>query len=114
MTAQARIEAPMAFTVAKLAARWDCSETAIRAMIDRKELASFRIGIALRIPASEVERIECPTPSNASGVDTPLSGEIADNDEGENSTPRIDRAQKPKRARYGKLATVHPGPWPGS
>ena len=114
MTAQARIEAPLAFTVAKLAARWDCSETAIRAMIDRKELASFRIGIALRIPASEVERIECPTPCSASEVDMPLSGEKADNDEGEGSTPRIDRAQKPRRARYGKLAIVRHGPWEGS
>ena len=106
-----RHEAPMAFTVERLAARWDCSESAIRAMIERGQLATFRIGIAIRIPVSEVERIECPTPSNASEADMPLSGMSAESEGDEGSTPRIDRAQKPRHARYGKLATVHPGPW---
>lgn len=114
MTARARIEQPMAFTVKRLAERWDCSESAIRAMIERGELATFPIGTALRIHASEVERIECPTPSNASEAGTPLSGERADNDEGDGSTPKIGRARKPRPVRYGKQATVHRGPWEGS
>ena len=48
----------IAFTVPSLASRWDCSEGLIRKMIDRGELRSFRLGILIRVPADEVERIE--------------------------------------------------------
>lgn len=46
------------FTVAKLAKRWECSETVIRGMIEREELQSFRIGTLIRIPVAAVHQIE--------------------------------------------------------
>lgn len=102
----------MAFTVATLAHRWQCSEGVIRKCIDRREIASFRLGTSIRIPASEVARIECLTPSSDSEEDMPSSGESKASEEGEGFTPKIDRAQRPRPAGYGPLATVHRGPWP--
>lgn len=46
------------FSVSKLAARWACSEGAIRKKIERGELAAFRLGKLIRIRAEEVERVE--------------------------------------------------------
>lgn len=42
-----------------LAAHWGCSAEKIRIMCKRGELASFRLGKLIRIPAAEVERYEC-------------------------------------------------------
>ena len=42
-----------------LAERWGCSAQKIRNMIHAGELAGFRLGKLIRIPASEVERYEC-------------------------------------------------------
>lgn len=42
-----------------LATRWDCSSEMIRRMYHAGELAGFRLGKLIRIPASEVERVEC-------------------------------------------------------
>lgn len=65
------------FTVRTLAQRWGCSEGAVRNRIAANELRTFRIGALIRIPASEVERIECPnTASNDSAADTPSSGSM--------------------------------------
>lgn len=47
------------YTVATLAARWQCSEQHIRDIIHKNELACFRAGRLIRIPAAEVERVEC-------------------------------------------------------
>ncbi len=47
------------YTVATLAARWQCSEQHIRDIIRKNELACFRAGRLIRIPAAEVERVEC-------------------------------------------------------
>lgn len=105
------MSAPTAFTVASLAERWNCSEGVIRKCIERGDIAAFRLGTLIRISAAEVARIECLTPCNASGEDTPLSGTSAANDEGEDSTPKIDRARKPRHAAYGQQATIHHGPW---
>jgi excisionase family DNA binding protein len=103
---------PPPFTVPTLASRWECSEGLIRKMIDRGELRSFRIGALIRIPAGEVERIECQdTASNDSVADMPLSGTNMESGEGGPSTPKIARARKPKHAAYGKPATIHRGPW---
>lgn len=49
---------PAVFTPDTLADRWACSAQHVRDMIGRGELRSFRAGKLLRIPASEVERIE--------------------------------------------------------
>jgi excisionase family DNA binding protein len=47
-----------------LAARWGCSAEKVRLMYRDGELAGFRLGKLIRIPAAEVERYECQnTPS---------------------------------------------------
>ena len=99
------------FTVPALAARWGCSEGLIRKMIERGELSSFRLGVLIRVPASEVAKIECPTASNDSEADLQSSGARTESDEGEPFTPKIDRARKPRPAASGKQATIHRGPW---
>lgn len=54
-------ESPSArpFSPETLGQRWACSSQTVRLMIRRGELASFRLGKLYRIPASEVERVEC-------------------------------------------------------
>lgn len=101
------------FSVPNLADRWECSEGLVRKMIERGELRSFRIGALIRIPADEVERVECQslTASNDSEADTPSFGERTGTDDGGGSTPRIDRARKPRPVAYGLPATIHRGPW---
>lgn len=47
------------FSPETLAERWACSSQTVRLMIRRGELAAFRLGKLYRIPASEVERVEC-------------------------------------------------------
>lgn len=49
-----------------LAERWGCSAEKIRRMYHDGELAGFRLGKLIRIPANEVERVEClNTPSDS-------------------------------------------------
>lgn len=55
------------YSVAALADRWGCSETCIRDMIHRRELSCFRAGRLIRIPAWEVERVEC----GSNGIEGP-------------------------------------------
>jgi hypothetical protein len=83
-------------------------------MIERGELRSFRIGALIRIPADEVERIECQnlTASSDSAADTQSCGPSAESDGAGGSTPRIGRAQRPRHADYGMpAATVIRGRW---
>jgi excisionase family DNA binding protein len=42
-----------------LADRWGCSAEKIRRMFHDGELAGFRLGKLIRIPAAEVDRYEC-------------------------------------------------------
>lgn len=49
-----------------LAARWDCSAEKVRLMCRDDELASFRLGKLIRIPAAEVERYECQNTGSSS------------------------------------------------
>ena len=49
------------FTPESLADRWECSAEKIRKMVRSGEIASFKLGKLIRIPAVEVERIECLT-----------------------------------------------------
>lgn len=51
-------EAPP-FSVRSLAARWDCSQGAVRNLIRAGKISHFRIGDLIRIPAEEVGRFEC-------------------------------------------------------
>lgn len=105
------------FTVPNLAARWECSEGLIRKMIERGQLRSFRLGVLIRVPAEEVERIECQSQSeshiasNGSGASLPSSGTLTENGGGGNSTPKISRARKPRLGEFGPQATIHHGPW---
>jgi excisionase family DNA binding protein len=63
------------FTVETLAERWGCSAGAIRNRINAGEIQVFRIGTLIRIPANEVEKIECPNMlSSASEVGSQSSG----------------------------------------
>lgn len=59
-----------------LADRWGCSAEKVRLMCRDGELASFRLGKLIRIPASEVERVEClNTPSPSTGENGPCFSE---------------------------------------
>lgn len=103
---------PKPFTVPNLAQRWGCSEGLIRKMIDRGELRSFRLGILIRVPAEEVERVECQTeshtPSSGSSTDSPWCGGNTESADASASTRRIVRAPRQKRALSGpRGATSH-------
>ena len=102
-----------AFTVASLAAQWECSEGVIRKLIAGGQLRSFRIGTLVRIPADEVERFECQNiASNDSEADSPSSGETKQESAIARSLPRpIVSGRKQKRASGGGSATVLNGPW---
>lgn len=47
------------YTPEALAERWACSAQKIRQMAQDGRIACFRLGRLIRIPAIEVERIEC-------------------------------------------------------
>lgn len=47
------------FSPQTLADRWGCSAEMVRQMCRRGDLAWFPLGKLIRIPANEVERIEC-------------------------------------------------------
>lgn len=47
------------YSLEMLADRWGCSAEKVRQMFHGGELAGFRLGKLIRIPAIEVERIEC-------------------------------------------------------
>ncbi len=49
------------FSPETLADRWGCSAEKIRRMYHHGDLTGFRLGKLIRIPANEVERIECQT-----------------------------------------------------
>lgn len=101
----------IAFTVPSLASRWDCSEGLIRKMIDRGELRSFRLGILIRVPADEVERIECQshTQSSGSGEASPSSGGRMESAGAAPSTPTIGRARRRRLAPSGAPAGMSRG-----
>lgn len=101
------------YSVETLAQRWGCGESTVRNLIKRGELATFRIGILIRISADEVGRYECHnTQCSDSAADTPSSIEMSTEPADEEpSTPKIGRARKPRHAASGKGATIHHGPW---
>ena len=103
------------FTVATLAQRWACSEGAVRARILKGELRTFRIGALIRIPASEVERIECPnTQSSASEVASPSSGAMKTASATALVSPRpIGSARRRRPDNDGAEATILRGQWGG-
>ena len=61
------------FSPERLAERWGCSAEKVRRMYHDRQLAGFRLGKLIRIPAVEVERYECQnTPSDGIGTDSSL------------------------------------------
>lgn len=88
----------MNFTVAKLAERWECSRTAVYALIRSGKIRTFSIGdperdgnerrrmSGLRITLEEVERWE--------GRDKPTDPETAPSDDGETSGSPTSRQMK--------------------
>lgn len=56
------------FTPETLGERWGCSGNKIRHMFHDGELAGFRLGKLIRIPAVEVERYECAQTRAASAT----------------------------------------------
>jgi hypothetical protein len=104
------------YTVASLAAEWECSEAVIRKEIAAGRLGHFRIGTLIRIPVEEARRYECQvTPSNDSEVPTPASSETSMAGAAANGSMRpIGLAPKRRRAGGGSGTTVQRGPWAGS
>jgi excisionase family DNA binding protein len=105
-----------AFTVASLAAEWECSPGVIRKLIGEGRLGHFRIGALIRIPAEEVRRFECQNiASNDSEAVSPSSIETPSADDIESDyRPRTVLGQKRRLGGDGPQgATVHRGPWGG-
>ena len=62
------------FTPESLGERWGCSGQKIRNMFHSGELAGFRLGKLIRIPAIEVERYECAsTPITSDTKSSPIA-----------------------------------------
>jgi excisionase family DNA binding protein len=59
------------FSPETLGERWLCSSEKIRQMCRKGELSHFRLGKLIRIPANEVERLEC---QNTASSDTDGNG----------------------------------------
>src|SRR3546814_14497519 len=101
MTALQKVEKP--FTVPNLAARWECSEGLIRKMIDRGELRSFRLGVLIRIPADDVERIECQTTQSRDSEErSPSLGTRMEIEHDAVHQPRIRRARSTEPGEGGR------------
>jgi excisionase family DNA binding protein len=67
------------FSPETLADRWACSAEKVRQMCRRGDISYFRLGKLIRIPANEVERVECQNiascgteDSGASPTDLPV------------------------------------------
>lgn len=102
-----------AFTVASLAAEWECSEGVIRKAIHDGRLGCFRVGTLIRIPADEVRRFECQTTaSNDSAAASQSSGETSEESATDKLLPRpIALGRRQRHGSGGDSATVLHGPW---
>jgi excisionase family DNA binding protein len=61
------------FSPETLATRWSCSSETVRQMCRRGDLSFFRLGKLIRIPANEVDRVEC---QNTASSDTEANGAL--------------------------------------
>src|SRR5690349_14005098 len=94
-----------AFTVASLAAEWECSEGVVRKLIANGELGCFRLGVLIRIPAEEVARFECQNlPSNASEADMQSLGAMPKGSGGAGSSKLPIAPQRKRRRGPGGIA----------
>jgi excisionase family DNA binding protein len=88
------------YTPETLADRWSCSAEQIRKMIHRGELAGFRLGKLIRIPAIEVERFEAAC---SQAVENTSSSNTA-----ENMLSRSAEVQLGDASRLARLMLVTP------
>jgi excisionase family DNA binding protein len=63
------------FTVTELAAKWRCNPASIYRLVDRGQLAAFRIGRHIRIPQSAVEAFAGGSPVTPAEQQAALLGE---------------------------------------
>jgi excisionase family DNA binding protein len=61
------------FSPETLGDRWGCSSEHVRQMCRRGDLSYFRLGKLIRIPAHEVNRIECLNTGSSSTEDNTAS-----------------------------------------
>jgi excisionase family DNA binding protein len=54
------------FTAETLAERWNCSAQHVRDLVATGQLAAFRVGRLIRIPAAVVREFECPNLESSS------------------------------------------------
>jgi excisionase family DNA binding protein len=74
MTRAARFsQADRPYSPETLADRWSCSSETVRQMCRRGDLSYFRLGKLIRIPANEVERVECLNGGSSSTEDSGAS-----------------------------------------
>ncbi|NVD45719.1 excisionase family DNA-binding protein [Altererythrobacter sp. HHU K3-1] len=91
-----------------LAARWGCSAEKVRLMYHAGELAGFRLGKLIRIPAAEVDRYECQnTPSHGTEISSQSHGESRDENTREESRLARLTNDEPKQSagRFGNAST---------
>lgn len=105
-----------AYSVPRLAERWDCSREMIYKLVKSNRLQVFRLGGLIRISVAEVERYECQTTAcSGSEGDLPSSGNRQTaSDTGDNLAQQIGRGRKQRRVEFGSPAEVINGPWGGS
>jgi hypothetical protein len=103
-----------AYTVATLAAEWDCSEGVIRKLVAAGDLRCFRLGTLIRIAAEEARRFECQnTPSSGleadsqSSIGTPLESATGS----DFRRPTVLGRRRKLGGDGPQGATVHHGPW---
>jgi excisionase family DNA binding protein len=88
------------FSPETLAERWGCSAEKVRQMFHQGELAGFRLGKLIRIPANEVERFEAACSQETMNIN---SSNIA-----ENTPSRSERDRLAVASRLGRLTLVTP------
>lgn len=68
------------FSPETLGDRWGCSAEKVRLMCRAGEIASFRLGKLIRIPANEVERYECQNTESSSTAANSASPSLIQNE----------------------------------
>jgi excisionase family DNA binding protein len=101
-----------AYRVPQLADRWGCSPGHIRNLIAAGKIRAFTIGRLVRIPAAEVERVECSSSASSDcAAGSPLSGTMTPGSATADNLPRaIDLAPRRRRAAESPPAAAHGGP----
>lgn len=91
-----------------LADRWGCSAEKVRLMCRDGEIASFRLGKLIRIPATEVERVECLNIASSNIEENSASPTLTRNEAAFASRLARTTAESPKRepAKFGGQETA--------